>query len=113
MTDFILRTHPISTKGPHPFSGGPLRFLSETTNDATLANWRGIQVEIGTIVVTPTLVIQIMSAPFIRRREEDITPPVCPVGPERAGKKPEWKPCNAGIPRQTQSALPSLRDAQV
>src|SRR5215471_10779944 len=35
LTDFTERTHPIS--------GGPLRFLSEVTNAATLASWRRIQ----------------------------------------------------------------------
>src|SRR5437879_13618648 len=30
-------------EGTHPISSGPLRFLSEATNDATLANWRRIQ----------------------------------------------------------------------
>jgi DNA-binding NarL/FixJ family response regulator len=35
LADFTERTHPISS--------GPLRFLSETTNDVTLANWRRIQ----------------------------------------------------------------------
>src|SRR5438094_5041915 len=30
-------------EGTHPISGGPLRFLSEATNYAILANWRRIQ----------------------------------------------------------------------
>jgi len=34
-TEFMLRTQPIS--------GGPIRFLSEATNDVILAGWRRIQ----------------------------------------------------------------------
>ena len=51
LTDFTERTHPIinegthliSVKGPTQLSGGPLGFLSEATNDGSLANWRRIQ----------------------------------------------------------------------
>src|SRR3970040_2344234 len=33
------RDPPDFSEGTHPISGGPLRFLSAATNDATLANW--------------------------------------------------------------------------
>src|SRR5436853_4537629 len=42
-TPFQRRDPPDIREGTHPISGGPLRFLSEATNDATLANWRRIQ----------------------------------------------------------------------
>ncbi len=48
MTSHRERTHrfndpPDVRKGTHRISGGPLRLLSEVTDDATLANWRRIQ----------------------------------------------------------------------
>src|SRR3990172_1854442 len=38
-TQYQRRDPPDFREGTHPISGGPLRFLSAATNDATLANW--------------------------------------------------------------------------
>ncbi len=40
---FHFTDPPNFNEGTHPISGGPLRFLSEATNDGILADWRRIQ----------------------------------------------------------------------